>query len=116
MKEEKHRDAGSTFAKKRDAIQRIAISDGNTYGFDCANEDITNFMAAWEAAKIDGSTPYKVWAAEGKKMIMMQVADFETVFKAVRDAQLATYAWYGAIDAKIQAATTKAELAEIVLA
>ena len=115
-KADKHREAGVAFAKKRDAIRQIAISDGNTYGFDCANEDITNFMASWKAAEVSGSTPYKVWIADGGKgLITMQLADFDTVFKAVRDSQLEAYAWYGTVDAKIQACETKEELAEIVL-
>lgn len=115
-KAEKHREAGASFAQKRDAIRQVQLSDGNTYGFDCANEDITNFMASWKAAEVSGSTPYKVWGADGSKgMITMQLADFKTVFNAVRESQLAAYAWYGAVDAQIQAATTKEELDAIVL-
>ena len=110
-KADKHREAGALFAKKRDAIRQIAISDGNTYGFDCANEDITNFMASWKAAEVSGSTPYKVWIADGGKgLITMQLVDFDTVFKAVRDSQLEAYAWYGTVDAKIQACETKEKL------
>lgn len=116
MKTAKHREAGASFAQKRDAIRQVQLSDGNTYGFDCANEDITNFMASWKAAEVSGSTPYKVWIADGGKgLITMQLADFDTVFKAVRDSQLEAYAWYGTVDAKIQACETKEELAEIVL-
>lgn len=115
-KADKHREAGAAFAKKRDAIRQAQLSDGNTYGFDCANEDITNFMASWKAAEVSGSTPYKVWNADGSKgMIIMQLSDFETVFKTVRDSQLAAYAWYGDVDAQIQEATTKEELDAIVL-
>ena len=73
-------------------------------------------MASWKAAEVSGSTPYKVWIADGGKgLITMQLADFDTVFKAVRDSQLEAYAWYGTVDAKIQACETKEELAEIVL-
>lgn len=115
-KADKHREAGAAFAKKRDAIRQVRLSDGNTYGFDCANEDITNFMASWKAAEVSGSAPYKVWKADGSKgMITMQLADFKTVFNAVRESQLAAYAWYGAVDAQIQAAATKEELEAIVL-
>lgn len=114
-KADKHREAGASFARKRDAIRQVQLSDGNTYGFDCANEDITNFMASWKAAEVSGSTPYKVWIADGGKgLITMQLADFDTVFKAVRDSQLEAYAWYGAVDAQIQAATTKEEVELIV--
>ena len=45
----------------------------------------------------------------------MQLADFKTVFNAVRTSQLAAYAWYGDVDAQIQAATTKEDLDAIVL-
>lgn len=116
LKTAKHNEAGAVFAQKRDAIRQIQLSNGVTYGFDCANEDITNFMASWKAAEVSGSTPYKVWIADGGKcLITMQLADFDTVFKAVRDSQLEAYAWYGTVDAKIQACETKEELAEIVL-
>lgn len=116
LKEAKIKEAGAAFAQKRDAIRQVQLSDGNTYGFDCANEDITNFMASWKAAEVSGSTPYKVWGADGSKgMITMQLADFKTVFNAVRESQLAAYAWYGAVDAQIQAAATKEELEAIVL-
>lgn len=115
-KADKHREAGAAFAQKRDAIRQVQLSDGNTYGFDCANEDITNFMASWKAAEVSGSTPYKVWGVDGSKgMIAMQLADFKTVFNAVRESQLAAYAWYGAVDAQIQVAATKEELEAIVL-
>ena len=115
-KADKHREAGASFAQKRDAIRQIELSDGNTYGFDCANEDITNFMASWKAAEVSGSAPYKVWKADGSKgMITMQLADFKTVFNAVRTSQLEAYAWYGAVDVQIQAAATKEDLETIVL-
>lgn len=116
LKEAKIKEAGTLFAQKRDAIRQVTLSDGNTYGFDTANEDITNFMASWKAAEISGSTMYKVWLADGTKgMITMQLADFKTVFNAVRTSQLEAYAWYGAVDAQIQAATTKEDLDAIVL-
>ena len=57
-------EAGAEFAKRRDAIRWVQVSDGNAYGFDCASEDITNFMAAWKAAEVDGYTGYKVWFTE----------------------------------------------------
>ena len=116
LKAEKHNEAGALFAHKRDAIRQVQISDGNTYGFDCANEDITNFLTSWEAAKISGSTPYKVWVnSNAKTLIVMQLDDFTTVFNAVRTSQLEAYAWYNSVDAQIQAATTKEELEAIIL-
>lgn len=115
LKAQKHNAAGAAFAAKRDAIRYIEISDGNTYGFDCANEDITNFFASWKAAEKDGQAPYKVWHSETTKgMIIMQLADFDSVFDVVRDSQIAAYAWYETIAAQIEAATTKEELESIV--
>ncbi len=116
LKQSKHKKAGAAFAKKRDAIRQVQLSDGNTYGFDCANEDITNFMASWKAAEKSGSTPYKVWNTDGGKgMITMQLTDFDTVFNAVRTSQLEVYAWYNGVDAQIKAATTAAEIEAITL-
>lgn len=116
LKAIKIKEAGALFAQKRDVIRQVTLSDGNTYGFDTANEDITNFMASWKAAEISGSTMYKVWLTnDSKGMIIMQLADFKTVFNAVRTSQLEAYAWYGAVNVQIQAATTKEELENIVL-
>ena len=116
LKQSKHKKAGAIFAKKRDAIRQIKISDGNTYGFDCASEDITNFMVSWKAAEISGSTPYKVWEDIDKKgMIIMQLSDFETVFNVVRTSQLEAYAWYSDVDTQIQMCRTKEEIEEISL-
>lgn len=115
LKKAKHAAAGATFAAKRDAIRYIKISDGNTYGFDCANEDITNFFASWKAAEKDGQAPYKVWMNEtAKGMVMLPLTDFDTVFDVVRNSQLEAYAWYNATAAAIEAATTKGELESIV--
>ena len=115
LKTAKRNAAGAAFAVKRDEIRYIEISDGNTYGFDCANEDITNFFASWKAAERDGQAPYKVWHNETTKgMIIMQLVDFDTVFDVVRESQIAAYGWYETIAAQIAAATTKEELESIV--
>lgn len=116
LKAEKHNAAGASFAAKRDAIRFVKVSDGNTYGFDCANEDITNFFASWKAAEKTGQTPYKVWLDENvKSMVVLSLADFDTVFDAVRNSQLEAYAWYGETAAAIAAATSKEELDAIEL-
>lgn len=97
--------AGADFAQKRDAVRKIKTSDGNTYGFDCASEDIVNFMASWQAAKTDGKTMYKVWLDDKtKSLVMLTVADFESVFNAVRQSQYDAYAWYNDVAQKIKAA------------
>ena len=111
LKKEKRNQAGAVFASKRDEIRFIEVSDGNTYGFDCANEDITNFFASWKAAEKDGKTFYKVWLDNTVKgMVVMQLSDFDTVFDKVRESQIGAYAWYENIVAQIEAATTVDEL------
>ena len=111
LKKAKHNAAGASFAAKRDAIRFVKLSDGNTYGFDCANEDITNFMANWKAAELDGQTAHKVWLDETTKgMVVMQPADFKTVFDIANKSQKEAYVWYGEIAARIAAATSKEEL------
>lgn len=115
-KEEKLNKAGELFAKKRDVIRWITVSDGNTYGFDCENEDITNFFAAWKAAEKFGSTNYKAWITETQKgVIVLQFADFDAIFDIVRSSQLEAYAWYEKVRAKIKAAKSANELKTIIL-
>lgn len=116
LKAAKHNAAGAAFAAKRDAIRFVKLSDGNTYGFDCANEDITNFMANWKAAELDGQTEHKVWLDENTKgMVVMQPADFKTVFDIANKSQKEAYVWYGEVAARIAAATSKEELDAIEL-
>lgn len=116
LKQAKHDAAGAAFAAKRDAIRFVKLSDGNTYGFDCANEDITNFMANWKAAELDGQTEHKVWLDETTKgMVVMQPADFKTVFDIANKSQKEAYVWYGEIAARIAAATSAEELEAIIL-
>ena len=99
--------AGAEFANRRDEVRWIKIA-GITYGFDCAPEDITNFMAAYTPlmVKQDGETGYKVWLDKDKKGIVK--LDYEGMKKAydtVRSSQLAAYAWYEDIKAKLLAVT-----------
>lgn len=114
LQEAKINEAGAEFAKRRDAIRWVQVSDSNAYGFDCASEDITNFMAAWKAAEVDGYTGYKVWFTETSKgLVILQLVDFKTVFDFVRNSQLTAYAWYETISAQIKATTTTEELEAI---
>lgn len=115
-KQRKLSEAGRIFAAKRDAVRHVACADGNTYGFDCANDDITNFLAAWKAAELSGSTDYKVWLDENTKgMVVLTLEDFKTVFDAVRSSQLADYAWYEVKRAVIEACSTQDELDAVAL-
>ena len=109
-KEEKLTQAKTLFAEKRDAIRFITLDDV-TYGFDCASEDITNFMAAWKDAEMNGSTQYKVWTSETDKGVVTLTNDnFNTVFKAVRNSQFEAYAWLTTVQAQIEACTTAEEI------
>lgn len=110
---EKLTQAKALFAEKRDAIRFITL-DGVAYGFDCASEDITNFMAAWKDAEMNGTTQYKVWTSETDKGVVTLTNDnFNAVFKSVRNSQFEAYAWLATVQAKIEAATTVAEVEAI---
>ena len=99
--------AGAEFANRRDEVRRIEIA-GVTYGFDCAPEDITNFMAAYTPlmVKQDGETGYKVWLDKDKKgLVMLNYASMKKAYDTVRSSQLAAYVWYEDIKAKLIAVT-----------
>lgn len=107
--------AGAEFAKRRDAIRFIDF-DGVTYGFDCASDDITNFMAAYTPLLIKGTgtTFYKVWLTDTTKgMVEFNAEQMTAVYDDVRNGQMAAYAWYEEVKARIEAATTKDELDSI---
>ena len=113
LKTQKLTQAKTLFAEKRDAIRFITLGDV-TYGFDCASEDITNFMAAWKDAEMNGSTQYKVWTSETDKGVVTLTNDnFNTVFKAVRNSQFEAYAWLTTVQAQIEACTTAEEVEAI---
>lgn len=100
-------EAGTEFAKRRDEIRWVEI-DGSTYGFDCAVDDITNFMAAYTPlmVKQDGETGYKVWLDKEKKgLVMLGYAGMQKAYDTVRSSQLAAYAWYEDIKTKLIAVT-----------
>lgn len=102
--------AGAEFAKRRDEVRWIEIA-GVTYGFDCAIDDITNFMAAYTPLMVnqDGETGYKVWLDKDKKgLVKLDYAGMTKAYDTVRSSQLAAYAWYEDIKAKLLA-VTKAE-------
>lgn len=99
--------AGAEFANRRDEVRWIEIA-GVTYGFDCAPEDITNFMAAYTPimVKQDGETGYKVWLDKDKKgLVMLNYAGMKKAYDTVRSSQLAAYAWYEDIKSKLLAVT-----------
>lgn len=109
--------AGITFSQKRDSIRWLDIN-GNKYGFDCASEDITNFMAAYTPLLIAGTGTvfYKVWLSETEKGIVELTTDNMTaVYTAVRSGQMAAYTWYEAKKSKIQNAEDIKALLEITL-
>lgn len=99
---------GSEFANRRDAVRFINLPSGNRYGFDCAVEDISNFMAAYTPLLIAGSgeTGYKVWKNEAEKgLVILTLADMQAAYTYVRESQLSAYAWLSASQAKINAVT-----------
>lgn len=107
--------AGAEFANRRDEVRWIEIA-GVTYGFDCAPEDITNFMAAYTPLMVnqDGETGYKVWLDKDKKgLVMLNYAGMKKAYDTVRSSQLAAYAWYEDIKAKLQVANSLEELEQI---
>lgn len=100
--------AQQTFAIKRDAIRWV-----NGYGFDCAADDITNFMAAYTPLLVagEGSAQYKVWLTEETKgIVTLTLDDMTSVYNTVRASQLEAYAWYETVKAQIEAAGTQEEL------
>lgn len=99
------------FVEKRDAIRWV-----NGYGFDCAPEDITNFMAAYTPLLVagTGATQYKVWLTEDTKgIVTLTLDDMKEVYQSVRESQLGAYAWYENVKAQIAVAQTAEELQAI---
>lgn len=122
LKESKLTEAKAEFARKRDAVRFIQVDDTNTYGFDCASEDITNFLAAYTAltnnvAKSTANTTmYKVWLNETDKGIVeLNLEQMNKVFDTVRTSQFEDYAWLSTVEAQIEAATSKQDLEAIVI-
>ena len=97
---------GAEFAKRRDAVRWINLPSGNRYGFDCAVEDISNFMAAYTPLLIAGSgeTGYKVWKSETEKgLVILPFADMQAAYNYVRESQLSAYAWLASSQEKVNA-------------
>lgn len=109
--------AGAEFAKRRDAIRFIDVG-GVTYGFDCATDDITNFMAAYTPLLLagKGTVFYKVWLTDSTKGIVeLNAEQMTAVYADVRAGQFTAYAWYEEVKARIEAATAVEELNSIEL-
>ena len=97
---------GAEFAKRRDDVRWINLPSGNRYGFDCAVEDISNFMAAYTPLLIAGSgeTGYKVWKTETEKgLVILPFADMQAAYTYVRDSQLSAYTWLSSSQEKVNA-------------
>lgn len=108
MQQRLYNELGSEFASRRDAVRWINLPSGNRYGFDCAVEDISNFMAAYTPLLIAGSgeTGYKVWKSETEKgLVILTFADMQAAYTYVRESQLSAYAWLASSQAKINAVT-----------
>ena len=99
---------GAEFANRRDAVRWINLPSGNRYGFDCAVEDISNFMAAYTPLLIadSGETGYKVWKSETEKgLVILPFADMQAAYDYVRDSQLSAYKWLSSAQEKVKAVT-----------
>lgn len=104
--------AREAFAARRDAVRWV---DG--YGYDCAVEDITNFMAAYTPLLVagTGSVQYKVHLPDGSKSIVTLSADTMTrVYNTVRTSQFEDYAWYEDLRTHLDDAQTEEELTAIL--
>lgn len=111
-KADKRTEMGKAFAEHRDAIRWIALGD-NTYGFDCASEDMVNFMSAYTPILVagEGECAYKVWLTEDSKgIVTLAKADMDTIYQSVRTSQLQAYAQYEVIRASIDPCTTVEEV------
>ena len=118
LKTAKLNEVGSVFAQKRDARRFIQLDENRYYGFDCASEDITNFLARWTPLAMmgGGKSQYKVWINEtNKDLVMLSLADYNLVYQVVSASQLEAYDWYKVMEVRIKACTTKEELEAIVL-
>ena len=104
--------AKAAFAARRDRVRWV---DG--YGYDCAPEDITNFMAAYTPLLVagEGTAQYKVHTSKTEKgIVTLTVGDMTHVYTTVRASQLEAYAWYETIKTQIESAQTKEELTAIL--
>lgn len=108
MQQRLYNELGSEFANRRDAVRWINLPSGNRYGFDCAVEDISNFMAAYTPLLIAGSgeTGYKVWKSETEKgLVILTFSDMQAAYNYVRESQLSAYTWLSASQDKINSVT-----------
>ena len=108
MQQRLYKKIGVEFANRRDAVRWINLPSGNRYGFDCAVEDVSNFMAAYTPLLIAGSgeTGYKVWKSEAEKgLVILTFADMQAAYNYVRDSQLSAYAWLASSQVKINGVT-----------
>ena len=120
LKEAKSQKAGEVFATKRDAIRWVKVDEIHTYGFDCASEDITNFLAAYTfldtQVEKSNTTMYKVWLdKENKGIVELNLEQMSTVFNNVRTSQFEAYAWLEQVQTQIEACQSKEDLDAIVL-
>ena len=120
-KQAKLNEAGAIFAEQRDKVRFIQLDEERRYGFDCANEDVTNFMASYIPLLITqgGITEYKVYLDEtnlkDKKLVELSFDDMHKTYLEVSTDQKSAYKRYEGIVAQINACANKGELEAIVL-
>lgn len=115
LKEIKLNKAGELFAQKRDAIRWVKVDGIHTYGFDCASEDIKNFLAAYTfldtQVEKSNTTMYKIWLdKENKGIVELNLEQMSKVFNDVRTSQFEAYAWYENIKQQINNCQSKEDL------
>lgn len=119
------RKAGAEFANRRDAIRWV-----NGLGYDCANEDITNFLASyiklqddyskWVANGSQGDEPatyYKVYTDQttmAKGVVPLTLDKFNQVYETVRTSQFEAYAWLETVRAQINQTHNYEELLQVL--
>lgn len=107
--------AGADFSSRRDAVRFVELGDV-TYGFDCAVDDITNFMAAFTPLLVNktGTVFYKVWLnTMDKAIVELNYEQMLASYNEVRRSQLEAYAWYEEIKNKLLASKDQKELEAI---
>ena len=113
-KKVKHAEAGLAFARQRDKVRYIALN-GQSYGFDCAPVDITNFMANMKRAELLGTSEHKVFHEGAKRVVEFSYLNFKTVLLSVSEDQLKWYDWYKKKVAEIEGCQTVEEVQNVSL-
>ena len=105
------------FCTQRDATTWVTQTDGTVYGYDRGSEDVTNFLAARERAKLGIETYYKVYVGDlnTKSMVLHTEAMFNACLVQAAQEQITAYVTFATKKAEIEACTTSDELTAVDL-